>query len=240
MTQHQIFLQGEGDAWFARNMAVLSNEGSCRNDLVFSLLDRVNLSASSKVLEVGAANGYRLAAINRKHGSAVTGVDPSEKAIDDGHKRYPLVRFVRGLAHELLGFADGSFDLVIVNAVMHWVDRDKLLPTVSEIDRVLKAAGHLIVGDFLPAVPQRIKYHHLPGADVWTYKQDYPHLWLASNLYSEQYTLIADHSTKMVTERVDPAHRWKVTILKKEPRDQYAFGELLAAPCRASVDPHTA
>jgi hypothetical protein len=33
-----------------------------------------------------------------------------------------------------------------------------------------------------PSLPQRVRYHHLPDQDVWTYKQNYGEIFLSSNL----------------------------------------------------------
>lgn len=221
MHQHDIFLNGEADAWFARNQHVLTPEHLFEHDLVLRLVERVDLDAASHVLEVGAANGFRLAAIRDRYGSSAVAVDPSARALADGRKRFPEIRHVRGLAHELSEFPDQFFNLVIVNFVLHWVDRAMLLKTAAEMDRVLKDGGHLVVSDFYPDRPQRVAYHHLPGADTWTYKQNYAQLWLATNTYAEVAALTFHHGTHAVSEDIAPAHRAKVYLLRKSLRDLY-------------------
>jgi SAM-dependent methyltransferase len=220
--QHDAFVRGEADAWFRRNRAALTVE----SDLVLQLLDRCGLDGTAEVLEVGAANGYRLAALHRRHGCGVTAVEPSPSALADGRAQFPEIRYLQGVAHHLPDLEDGRFDLILVHFVMHWVDRAMLLRSVAEIDRVLKDGGHLVVGDFWPETPQRVKYHHLPNADVWTYKQDYPQLWLASNLYEEVASLTFDHGTRAVSDTVDPGHRGRVTLLRKSLQAGYRMAEL--------------
>ncbi|HXC40610.1 MAG TPA: hypothetical protein VN667_16860, partial [Burkholderiales bacterium] len=52
-----------------------------------------------------------------------------------------------------------------------------------EIDRVVRDGGYLCVGDFLPDYQQRRHYHHLPGAGVFTYKQDYAAIFESLGTY---------------------------------------------------------
>lgn len=221
MSQHTAFVAGEADAWFARNRHVLSPDELAGHDPVLKLIEPLRLTPASAVLEVGASNGYRLAALRRRSGAAVTAVEPSEQAIADGRQRFPEVGFIRGLAHELTELPDAAFELVIVHFVLHWVDRAMLMRTVAELDRVLKDGGHLVVGDFYPERQQRVPYHHLPQADVWTYKQDYPRLWLGTGIYQAAGSLVYDHGTKVIRADVDPAHRAKVALLHKTLREQY-------------------
>jgi ubiquinone/menaquinone biosynthesis C-methylase UbiE len=225
MNQEAVFSRGEGDAWFDRNRAVLAAEADWSADQVLQLLAHVKL-APSTVLEVGAANGYRLAGLCRRFGCRAIALEPSGLAIADGESRFPIVRFVRGEASDLRIFEDGAFDLVIVNFVLHWVDRRVLLRSVAEIDRVLQDEGHLVVGDFDPDGLERVKYHHLPDADVWTYKQDYPGLWLHSGLYEKAAALRFHHTASRVGADVESAHRGQVTVMRKTLRGLYRIKEL--------------
>jgi SAM-dependent methyltransferase len=110
-------------------------------------------------------------------------VEISADAIGDGRKRYPDIEFLSGLACDLPVETGRQLDLVIISFVLHWIDRSTLLRSVAEIDRVVRPLGHLVIADFLRAAPERVDYHHLPGADVWTYKQDYAEVFVASSLY---------------------------------------------------------
>lgn len=221
MTQTDTFFRTEGDAWFARNRHALTPEGLWDRDLVLQLLLRVSIHPTA-VLEVGAANGYRLAALAERFGCSATALEPSAEAIRHGRRTFPAVQFVRGLAHDMASFPDASFDLVIVNFVLHWVERSCLLRTVAEIDRVLANQGYLVIGDFFPATAHKVQYHHLPDGGVWTYKQDYAQLWLSSNLYQDVAALVYNHDTHAVTSDIDLAHRAKLTVLRRNLDGHYA------------------
>lgn len=217
-TQLRTFMGGEGDRYFERNRP-LYDEADPATDPPLRLIESYDLTPQD-VLEVGCSNGYRLAAVARIHGSRVTGVEPSEAAIADGRERFPAVRFERGWGDAIP--LDERFDLVIVNFVFHWVDRLLLLRTAAEIDRVVKDGGFLIVGDFLPAHPTRRQYHHLPGTDIYTYKQDYAEIFAASNCYQRIAVLAGRHSQPPILSAVvDDDDRRGTTLLRKRTQELY-------------------
>src|SRR5262245_31171505 len=144
MNQDEVFLQGEGDRWLARNKGAISDPDRLVNDHVIGTMITMNL-APQNVLEIGASNGWRLHEIARRFGCRVTAVEPSSEAIQDGQGRFPSVQFLRGTASELPFDAQTLFDLVIVNGVLCWVDRSTLLRSVAETDRVLADGGFLLI-----------------------------------------------------------------------------------------------
>ena len=162
--QDKIFLDYEGDHWFERNQEGLSSF-DIEMDLPFKLIKTHNLRPKN-VLEIGASNGTRLAAIGEYYQSRLVAVEPSPKAIADGKNRFLGIEFVQGVASDIP--VTGTFDLVIVNFVFHWVDRSTLLRSVCEIDQRVADGGFLIIGDFMPPKPNRVVYHHLPGEGVYT------------------------------------------------------------------------
>jgi SAM-dependent methyltransferase len=214
MNQDEVFLESEGDRWLARNKAAILKPENLANDHVIGAITMMNLRPQS-VLEIGASNGWRLNEIAQRFGCRVTAVEPSSAAIQDGQTRFPTVQFLRGTASELPLEAQSRFDLVIVNFVLHWVDRSTLLRSVAEIDRVLAEDGFLSIGDFYPSFPQRVRYHHLPEQDVWTYKQNYADVFLASNLYEMVASYSFDHATHALRSDVQPEDRAQVALLRK-------------------------
>lgn len=84
------------------------------------------------------------------------------------------------MSHQL-PYEDAKFDLVFVNFVFYTLPREYLLRTVSEIDRVLKDGGTLVIGDFFPDKPHARSEKHSLGE--FTYKQYYFEAFTSSNLY---------------------------------------------------------
>lgn len=195
MVQDDVFLAGEGDAWFQRNREALGATAALRHDWPLALigqLDAAQRAGIGSVVELGCSNGWRLARLRQTLPARMVGVDASAEAVADGHARYP------GLALRQGGLAEvplqEQFDLTIVNFVLHWIDRSTLARCVAEIDRVTRDGGLLVLGDFLPDYPQRRAYHHRsPEERVFTYKQDYARIFEAMGTWREIARVTFDH-----------------------------------------------
>lgn len=217
MPQDNYFVNGEGDAWFKRNETYLT--GSIDTDWPLSLMAQYGLNPKT-VLEVGCSNGWRLGKILQQQGDVrCVGVEPSQEAIADGKKRYPAIEFHQGAAAAIP--LQEQFDVVIVNFVLHWIDRATLLKSVAEIDRMVKDGGYLIIGDFLPDSPCRSFYHHLPTEKVYTYKLHYPKLFAASGLYSVVADLSYNHADRKLLGTVPSHNRAGCAVLRKSLDEFY-------------------
>jgi SAM-dependent methyltransferase len=222
MSQDQVFLEGEADRWFARNRDYLS-----RKELfdwpLHLLAGLAGREAIASVLELGCSNGWRLARMRADHGDhrRYVGVDPSEEALAQGRAAFPGVELHRGLLAELP--LRETFDLVIVNFVLHWVDRASLARSISEIDRMVADGGYLLVGDFLPDHRQKRAYHHLPAGQVFTFKQDYPGIFTGFGTYSEVARVAYGHAEKKPEYAPAPSgERAVCSLLRKSLSDYYA------------------
>ncbi|MBI5683048.1 MAG: class I SAM-dependent methyltransferase [Deltaproteobacteria bacterium] len=191
MNQDMVFHKSEGNSWFQRNKSVLEKEGKVDwPTYLLNLLD--NKSEIRSIAELGCTNGWRLYQLSKKIiGAKLVGVDASLEAIEDGRKRYPELEMHQGLLSQLP--IQDEFDIVIVNFVLHWVDRETLIKSDAEIDRVTKDGAFLILGDFLPDCQQRRRYHHLPNERVYTYKQDYARIFESFGTYKEFTRFTYDH-----------------------------------------------
>lgn len=212
--QDDIFAAGEADNWFRRNRDHLGVHGDPLTDLVVA----AGLQPRS-VIEVGAANGYRVAALRERFGCRAVAVDLSEEAVADGRARHPEVEFHVGRI-DAVPVAD-AFDLVVVSFVLHWVDRHVLLRAVAEVDRLVADGGHLALADFLPDANVRVRYGHLPDDDVWTYKQDYPALFVASGLYRIVGSVAGAHGGPVPADDVPSNERVGMALLRKDAVGNY-------------------
>ncbi len=223
--QDEIFAAFEGDKWFERNKAALE-QFDPKADFPLALMEMYRLRPRA-VLELGAANGVRLAAIQKHYGSRVVALEPSAEAILNGEAKFPSVEFVRGTADAIP--LRQLFELVIVNFAFHWIDRAKLLGSVAEIDRVLTDGGFLIIGDFYPTNLTKVRYHHLPDQNVYTYKQNYAATFLASGLYHQVCLVTGDHSSKTLSGEVEENERFGVWLLRKTLGGHYVEGPIPSA-----------
>jgi SAM-dependent methyltransferase len=215
--QDEVFAAYEGNNWFQRNRSVLEHFDP-EADLPLKLMKLYQMNPRT-VLEVGAANGYRLAEISQQHGTKVVAVEPSREAILDGRLRFPRVEFVQGVASAIP--LERSFDVIIVNGVFCWMERTTLLRSVAEIDRLLLDKGFLIIGDFYPSNQLKTHYHHLADQEMYTYKQDYAAPFLSSGLYRTVCLLTADHSSKALETDVPENDRFGTWLLRKSVNDLY-------------------
>ncbi|WP_194481656.1 class I SAM-dependent methyltransferase [Bradyrhizobium sp. CCBAU 53338] len=148
-------------------------------DIVLATLQEIGVSPTS-VLEIGCANGYRVARICDRFAARGFGIEPSSQAVADGRSRYPSLSLEIGTA-DRLPFADGQFDLVIFGFCLYLVDPRLHLRCVAEADRVLADGGVLAIYDFIEPVPYHNRYSHLEG--VRSYKMEFSRYFLASPAY---------------------------------------------------------
>jgi SAM-dependent methyltransferase len=221
LDQGEVFARYECDRWFGRNKAALDGL-DLREDFPLKIMELYRLKPQ-RVLEIGAANGYRLAAIAERTGAETVGVELSAAAVRDGKARFPQVEFVQAAAHAIP--LEKPFDLVIVNGLFYIVDRALLLRSMAEIDRLTAEGGFLILGDFLPAGLLKVRYQHVEG-EIYSYKQDYSAAFTATGLYHSVSLLTASYQSR----RLDPAagenDRFCVSLLRKTLRDHYAEATL--------------
>ncbi|NDK56439.1 class I SAM-dependent methyltransferase [Pontibacter fetidus] len=116
-----------------------------RRHMVYSIINELNLSASTAILEVGCSAGPLLLKLQQAGFTNLTGIDVSETAIALGNERG--LKCISVMDGAKLAFPDATFDLVIASDVLEHIADDKL--AMQEWARVLKPGGKLIV--FVPA-----------------------------------------------------------------------------------------
>lgn len=213
MKQKDIFLGGEGNAWFTRNAAAMAKHELPGSDpLLIELLSLKSHLAGGggpvNVLEVGCGPGLRLDWLQRKMGWECYGIDPSDEAVKQANSAG--VHAEVGTADQL-PFADKSFDVVIFGFCLYLCDRDDLFKIAAEADRVLKNPGWLLLKDFYSPTPLAREYHHKAG--VYSYKMDYKTLFTWNPDYSVYSHRVAHHMGDVYT---DDRQEWVATsVLRK-------------------------
>ncbi len=203
-----IWFENESNEWFERNKHLLG----IKQDLILLLLDLYRIKPE-RVLEIGCVNGYRLAKIYEKYNSEVLGIEPSEKAIEDGTSKWPFIKFQKAMCDDFN--VEGNFDLIISNFVFHWISRDTLIKSIYKIDECVRNEGFLIIGDFGPEAFMKRKYHHLPDENIYTYKQLYQELFTSTGLYREIAKLTFNADTGELTACTNYSDIGIISLLKK-------------------------
>jgi len=213
-TQDEIFKEFEGDRWFDRNKDRIGTEESLSSDLPIKLIELYDLKPK-KCIELGCSNGWRLNEIYKRIRCECIGIEPSKKAVEEGRKKFKNIQFFNSTA-DSVPLDDESVDLVIINFVFHWISRKTLLKTVYEIDRILKNNGYLIIGDLYPDYPTKVKYHHLPDENVFTFKQNYVEIFISTSCYKMIAFLSEHHENHELTTDANSNSRMMAALLQKD------------------------
>lgn len=216
MTQDEIFQSGEGDQWYERNKVKLVP----KDDFVCRMIESIGIQPR-RIVEVGCSNGYRLEYLRQKFHAVCYGYDISNEAIEAGCDAFPEIHLKQKALHEIP--YDTSFDLVICNFVLHWVDRSLLVQSMSRIDALVRRGGTLVIGDFDPDYQQKRKYHHLPDEEVYTYKQDYTAFFKATGLYRETAVFTFDHDKQTYGYAPSEARGMCAALRKMENEEYYVL-----------------
>ena len=104
------------------------------------------------VLDVGCSAGYLARKLARAAGPSgrVTGVDPSQAAIDNARRRASAATtFTVGTAQDL-PLPDASFSVVTCTLTLHHVPARRRQEAVAQMYRVTSPGGRLLLADFDP------------------------------------------------------------------------------------------
>lgn len=143
--------------------------GGRRRRVYRRIVELSGAGPGARVLDVGCSGGYLarllLPAVGRA--GAVTGLDPSEKAISYARRKargHANLSFTVGTAQRL-GFPGGSFDVVTCTLAVHHIPEAQRAAGLAEMFRVLRPGGVLLVADFRePAAGGPGRWHRIHWA----------------------------------------------------------------------------
>lgn len=115
------------------------------------------LSADSSVLDVGCAKGFMLYDFQQIiPGIEVKGIDISNYAVANGKEE--VRQHLQVADARDLPFADNSFDLVISINTVHNFERDEVIKSLQEIERVSRKNSFIIVDAYRNDEEKEIMY----------------------------------------------------------------------------------
>lgn len=151
-------------------LAFLGKERAFRE----KVLNLGRVTSGESVLDVGCGTGTLAIAAKKRVGvgCSVDGLDPSmemlARAEEKARKAGVDVVFKRGVA-EALPFADAQFDVVLSSVMLHHLPQKARKQCVTEIRRVLKPDGRVLVVDFEGFSDQKrglLSHFHRPHGHV--------------------------------------------------------------------------
>lgn len=117
------------------------------------VLDAANVSTGQRVLDIGCGTGVvaREALVRTGPTGFVAGLDPGAGMLTVARELCPLVDWRQGVA-ESLPFPDASFDAVVSQFGLMFMDRERAIP---EMLRVLRSDGCIVVAtwDLIEQIP---------------------------------------------------------------------------------------
>lgn len=154
-----------------------------RRDMVFRLIQKLNLPPSTAILEIGCSGGPLLQRLAQQGYTNLTGIDVSETGIAVAQQKgLSNVSCMDG-AH--LTFPDNSFDLLIASDVLEHIEDDA--QALREWNRVLRPGGQLLV--FVPAFSFMWSKHDEANQHFRRYTAaQLTSLLAASNLQTTRYS----------------------------------------------------
>ena len=132
--------------WIESASAWIADQGTdgdwSRRAILDPALEPILFDVQGKaILDLGCGEGRYCRTLKEK-GAVVTGIDPVPQFVQHARSLDSESRYVEGSA-ESLPFADGSFDIVL--SYLSLVDIADLKATASEITRVLRDNGKLVI-----------------------------------------------------------------------------------------------
>lgn len=211
ISQKEQFLNGEGNKWYERNKWNIP--AAIHNDPILKVIELCGITPA-RVLEIGCADGWRLAEIEQRYGCECYGIDPSEKAITTGKSSHPKLQLSVGTADALPDIE--PVDLIIFGFCLYLCDPQDLFKIAMESDRLLKDQGHIVVLDFHPPIGHyRNPYSHKEG--IFSYKMDYSKLFSWHPTYCLVHQQLFHHQDRQPLH-FEPNDMVSVQILRKDSR----------------------
>jgi SAM-dependent methyltransferase len=140
----------EKDYWWFRG----------RRDIIFRLLRRLDISYSSKIIDLGCSGGLLIDFLKKKGYRNIFGIDISREAILECRKNGIKDTFVRNCINTK--FKDEEFDILIASDILEHIETDS--EALEEWNRILKTNGILIVFvpafDFLWSKHDEVNHHY--------------------------------------------------------------------------------
>jgi SAM-dependent methyltransferase len=123
------------------------NEAAPYRDMIQRQVALLDPGPDDRVLDAGTGSGNLAAALARRT-SHLVGIDFCVPALDLAREKAPRATFAFADLTQPLAYESSSFDHVTCSAVLHVLTRDEQRFALTELARVLRPGGRLVVTAF--------------------------------------------------------------------------------------------
>jgi len=204
MHQEEAFLRACGDIWYGVNKDILGKEDPISNTLdVFLPNYRPKFA-----VELGCANGWRLAKFRERYGCKTLGIDPSRAALEAGDNSLANHSLVLGTALDLPSLVGaGEVDLLIYGYCLAFMSPESYFQILADCDYALADDGLVVIHDGYAGRPLKVHYATIEyrkdgvkqRAEVYRRLIDFKQLWLAHPHYHQVAELVSNAKSEAVT-----------------------------------------
>ena len=158
------FAEDYGRAMTVKDMKFLSSVYIERP----AMLRQVGVVRGKKLLDVGCGTGENLKKYVRK-GALCAGIDISREMLKIAGEHLPEVEMKKCDIRKKLPFDDDTFDIVTMSLVIDHLE--DIRNPLSDIRRVLREGGRLIISDRMEEKDRKITTEFLPGMRHTSYRR---------------------------------------------------------------------
>jgi ubiquinone/menaquinone biosynthesis C-methylase UbiE len=153
-TTHEPYLKAAGSDHLAPKYDLIARLAMRERHIKGRVIDLAQLAPGRRMLDLGCGTGTLvLMARRRCPGATVVGVDGDPTILGIARRKAERagipVQLDEGMAYAL-PYTDASFDVVTSTLMLHHLTHDQQMRTLTEVRRVLRPGGRLVVADFAP------------------------------------------------------------------------------------------
>ena len=222
--QDNFYKKKESNYYFKRvssNQLLNKELRPSKVEILKLLKNKINLK-NKKILEVGCFIGDLLYFLKKKYNCKVSGIEPSKLACKYAKETFKLKiennTFAKSKKFPLSKKNFKSYDVIIIDDVLSWVDRNLILQTIASVDWLLKTDGFIFLRDFSPNLSFAVKNHHWKNEKIYNFKQAGGHktFFINSGKYEIIYSKVYQTKKFNKAKSVNPqSNIWNDVILKK-------------------------
>ena len=166
----------------------------CNNyDAVFDEFSDYLKIKNQSIIEIGCSTANCASEIVDMNNDYYVGVDLDQNYIERAKKNAPLGNFFKMDARKL-SFGNSQFDIAVFNGVIHHMDDELILSCLSEVQRVLKENGKILISE--PVFSRGILSTILLKLDRGNFirkQEEYKNLFSQFSIERERYFRFSAH-----------------------------------------------